>query len=299
MSETSNDEFAELLDGLVPGPTLQWTIGGVEVTRVGEWIVPTPREMMVPDITDRQLVDNSGWLEPYVVRDLLLLSFHAFVVKSEGCTIVVDTCLGDAPVRMVPGNPEFLDRLAAEVDGGLDAVDVVLCTHLHFDHVGWNTRLIGGERFPTFGNARYLFGRAEIDHLASEEDDMAIEELDIRPVIDAGLADLIDTRHTITSEVRTVPTIGHTPGHVSVLIESQGERALITGDVFHTPLQIRHPELPALFDWDVEQSTTTRRDVVEQYADSDTLVLGTHFAPPTAGHIRRGDDGVWFESWGT
>jgi glyoxylase-like metal-dependent hydrolase (beta-lactamase superfamily II) len=299
MSETTDDEFAELLDGLVPGPTLRWTVGEVKVTRVGEWIVPTPREMLVPDITDEQLAQNSGWLEPYFAREFLLLSFHTFVVESEGRTIIVDTCVGDDPVRVVPGNPDFLERLAAEVDGGLDGVDVVLCTHLHFDHVGWNTRVVDGERVPTFGNARYLFGRDDIDHLASEEDDMAIEELDIRPVIDAGLADLIDTSHTITAEVRTVPTIGHTPGHVSVLIESQGERALITGDVFHTPLQIRHPELPALFDWDVEQSTITRRKVVEQYADSDVLVLGTHFAPPTSGHIRRSDDGVWFESSAT
>ena len=291
-----DDALAEWVRGLVPGDTLHWTIGAVEVTRVGEWIVPTPREMLVPDITDRQIADNADWLGPYFARDLMLLSFHTFVVESEGKMIVVDTCAGDDPVRVVPGNPDFLERLAGEVDGGLEGVDVVLCTHLHFDHVGWNTRVVDGVRVPTFPNARYLFGRDEVEHLGSEEDEMSIEEFDVRPLFEAGLADLVDTSHAITSEVRTIPTVGHTPGHVSVLIESRGEQALITGDTFHTPLQIRHPELASSADWDPDGARATRQELLDEYADTDLLVLGTHFAPPTAGRFRRGADGVFFES---
>lgn len=298
MSDIDDDALAELLAGLVPGDTLSWTIGDVEVTRVGEWVVPTPREMLVPDITDQQIADAASWVGRYFARGLLLLSLHTFVVRSRGRTIVVDTCVGDNPVRMVPGNPDFLERLAAEIEGGLEAVDTVLCTHLHFDHVGWNTRVVDGRRVPTFANARYLFGRDELEYLSSEEDEMSIEEFDVRPVIDAGLADFVDTAHTVTDEVRTIPTVGHTPGHVSVLIESKDERALITGDAFHTPLQVRHPQLASAFDWDSDRSTATRRELLDEHADSDLLILGTHFAPPTAGHFRRDDRGVWFRSLG-
>ncbi len=286
----------ELLAGLVPGPTQRWSVGDVTVTRVGEWIVPTPPDMLLPDITGRLIAEQADWVAPYFARDLMLLSFHSFVVRSEGRTVVVDTCAGDDPVRVVPGNPDFVERLAGEVDGGLAGVDVVLCTHLHFDHVGWNTRVIDGERVPTFPNARYLFGRDEVEHLRSEEDDLSIEQFDVRPVFDAGQGDLIDTSHAITSEVRTIPTVGHTPGHVSVLIRSRGEQALITGDTFHTPLQIRHPELASSADWDLDRARATRRTLLDEHADTDLLVLGTHFAPPTAGRFRRDAHGFWFES---
>ena len=290
----SDDVSAELLAGLVPGPTLHWSIGNVETTRVGDWVVPTPREMLVPDITDDQIADNADWAAPYFARDLFLLSFHSFVVRSEGRTIVVDTCLGDDPVRTLPGNPTFLQRLGAEIEGGLDAVDVVLCTHLHFDHVGWNTRIVDGERVPTFPNARYLFGRDEVSSLGA--DDERIHQTEVKPIVDAGLAELIETTHSITSEVRTVPTTGHTHGHVSVIIESAGRRALITGDVVHSPIQFRYPDLAALADWDSQKATETRRQIIDEHVDTDVLVLGTHFAPPTSGRLRRVNGDVLFES---
>lgn len=281
----------------VPGPTLHWSVGDVSVTRVGDWVAPTPRDMLLPDITDGHLADNAAWLGPYFSESgLLLLSIHTFIVKSDDITIVVDTCLGDDPVRNLPGNPTFPERVGAEVIGGLDAVDMVLCTHLHFDHVGWNTRVIDGDRVPTFPNARYLFSREELDYLAVD-DAHGVYDDDVQPLFESGLVDIVPIPHQLTSDVRTFATPGHTPGHVSVLIESAGERAVITGDAVHSPIQFRYPEIAATtFDWDSAMSTETRRELIADHADTDALILGTHFAPPTAGHIRRGRSGIWFDT---
>lgn len=281
--------------GHAGGETLHWHIGDVRVTRVGELITPAPRHMLLPDVTDEQLEDTSAWTAPYFTDGHIRLSFHTFIVESSGRTVVVDTCLGDNPVRVMPGDATFPDRVAAEIDGGLDAVDLVLCTHLHFDHVGWNTRMTDGIRVPTFPNARYLFTRQELEFLDAE-DHHEVREDDIDPLLEAGLVDIIETRHQLTEELRTVPTPGHTPGHVSLLIESGEDRAVITGDAVHSPIQFRYPDIAATpFDWDSMISTETRRALVDQYLDSDALILGTHFAPPTAGHIRTGEHGVWFD----
>lgn len=278
-----------------PGEALRWQIGDVRVTRVGELVAPTPWEMLLPSVTDAHVAETHPWMAPYMTDGgLMLLSFHTFVVESAGATIVVDTCLGDDPVRVMPGDPTFPDRLAEEIDGGLGGVDIVLCTHLHFDHVGWNTRVVDGERFPTFPNARYLFAQAELDQLDAD-DPHDVREADVEAILSAGLADIVDSPHQLTPEVRTTPTPGHSPGHVSLLIESAGDRAVITGDAFHSPIQFRHPDIAATpFDWDAAMSTTTRRRLIEDWTDADVLVLGTHFAPPTAGHVRNTPDGITF-----
>jgi glyoxylase-like metal-dependent hydrolase (beta-lactamase superfamily II) len=195
-----------------------------------------------------------------------------------------------------PSDETFADRLADAVEGGLEGVDIVVCTHLHFDHVGWNLRVIDGQRVPTFPNARYLFTQPELDHVAVD-DHMDVLGSSIQPLLDAGLVDAVDTNHRLTGEVVLIPTPGHTPGHVSVLIESQGERALITGDMAHTPLQFALPDLAAsTFDWNSNESSNTRRRIVDTYANTGDLILGTHFAPPTAGRIRRAGDRVWFQA---
>ena len=195
--------------------------------------------------------------------------------------------------RRLGGDPTFLERLAAEIDGGIDAVDVVVCTHLHFDHIGWNTvRNAAGTWVPAFPNARYLITRAELDGFADrDEDDVAGSSL--TPLADAGVLHEVELDHRITPDVRFLPTTGHTPGHVSVVIESGDAAALVTGDATHSPVQFPHPELAAgRVDHDSAESTRTRRDLVARYVDTDTLVLGTHFAPPTAGVLRTGADGA-------
>jgi len=265
---------------------LRWTVGDVTITRVEETITPLAASVLIPGVTD-EVLDQHPWVKHYFTDDgELRLSIHAFVVQSGAATIVVDTCVGTAKKRPLPTDPAFIDRLAAEVDGGLAGVDVVLCTHLHMDHCGWNTMEVGGELVPTFPTARYLITKAELDSLSDDRHGASVREASVDPIAEAGLLDAIEPDHRITPEVVLIPTPGHTPGHVSVLITSGADTALITGDAFHSPVQIARPDLAAEpFDADSVQSTATRRELLAAYADSDTLVLGTHFAPPTAGHI--------------
>ena len=266
---------------------LQWAIGDVHVLRVEERIHGVIRETLVPGITDEQLAEHADWAGAYFSRSgRLLLSVHTFVVFDGDRTIVVDTCSGTEPERPLPGDPAFLERLAEAIPDGLAAVDTVLCTHLHFDHVGWNTRVVDGRRVPTFPNARYLFARIELESLGAD-DHASVHEPAVAPLLAAGLVELVETDHALTPNVRLVPTPGHTPGHVSVAIESRGARAVITGDVLHTPLQVALPELTAeAFDFDSAQATDTRTKFLDERADSDCLLPGTHFPPPTAGYVR-------------
>jgi glyoxylase-like metal-dependent hydrolase (beta-lactamase superfamily II) len=170
------------------------------------------------------------------------------------------------------------------------SIDTVLCTHLHVDHVGWNTMKVDGKWVPTFPNARYLFGRIEHEHWAgaSTREDMPHVLADsVTPILDAGLATLVEYDHTIGAEISLLPTVGHTPGHVSVMIESRGERGMITGDFMHHPCQIAHPEWDTTADTDKEQGIRTRRIMFERLAGIPVLVIGTHFAGATAGRIVR------------
>ncbi|MFP6747967.1 MAG: MBL fold metallo-hydrolase [Alphaproteobacteria bacterium] len=274
---------------------LQWKIGDVTVSRIVELEAPTSPRFLFG--RSKQDVLGIEWLRPHFVTEtgLMKLSIHALVVRSEGRTIVVDTCLGNDKERKIPGwnmlKGSFLEDLA-EAGFPRESVDTVLCTHLHVDHVGWNTMLVDGKWAPTFPNARYLFARREWEYWSqTEQDDFGpVVEDSVRSIIDAGLADLVDMDHSITSEVWLEPTPGHTPGHVSVRIRSRGEEAVITGDMTHHPCQFAHPDWAASVDYDAEQSTQTRLDFYAQYAGQPVLIIGTHFAAPTAGRIVRDGD---------
>jgi glyoxylase-like metal-dependent hydrolase (beta-lactamase superfamily II) len=272
---------------------------------------PTSPKFLFKD-PPRDLVQRHGWLKPHFVNDegRLLMSIHAFVVESQGRCIVVDTCIGNDKKRAFGGwnqlhGPFLRDLTAAGF--APDTIDTVLCTHLHVDHVGWNTRLEGGRWVPTFPRARYLFARKEWEHWSGGAQMPALYGADaepddelgdsVRPIIDAGLADLVETDHRITSEVRLQPTPGHTPGHVSVRIESEGQLALISGDVMHHPIQCAEPDREVNSDSDAELARATRKHFLACCARDRALVLGTHFAPPTAGHVLPHGD-VWhFEAW--
>lgn len=275
-----------------------WKIGDVTVSRVVEMVMPIPPTMLLPDATPENLEPMSPWLRPHFLLDdhQIPLSIHTFLIESDGARIVVDTCIGNDKPRDFPEwnerQSDFLEQLAAR-GAPADAVDLVMCTHLHVDHVGWNTRLVEERWVPTFPNARYLFGRQEWDYWKNEEDPFGREARDdsIVPILDAGLADLVETDHRLTGEVILVPTPGHTPGHVSVLIESMGERAIITGDLFHHPCQFAQPNWEDLADVDTVQAAQTRQSFMDRFSDG-TLVLGTHFASPTGGRVVR--DGKLF-----
>jgi glyoxylase-like metal-dependent hydrolase (beta-lactamase superfamily II) len=153
--------------------------------------------------------------------------------------------------------------------------------------------LVDGKWVPTFPKARYLMGRVEYEHWRDQQanhEQIAVFADSVKPVFDAGLVDLVEIDHRISPEVSFVPTLGHTPGHVSVRISSKGEEALITGDFIHHPCQMARPEWAATVDYDQTASTKTRREVFGRLAGTPTLVIGTHFAGPTAGRVVRDGD---------
>ena len=275
---------------------LRWKIGDVTITRVVESTNSELGPILFPELS-RAEIDAVSWLRPYFVDadGKMVLSFHALVVESSGRRILVDTCVGNDKER--PVVPEwhmrtgpFLSDLAA-AGAPRESIDTVLCTHMHIDHVGWNTMKVGERFVPTFPNARYLFGRTEWEHWKDEPEDFGPVITDsVRPIVDAGLADLVEGEHRVTEEVWLESTPGHTPGHVSVRIRSRGEDAVITGDVMHHPLQIARPSVCPFVDFDDEQSRRTRRSFLERCADKPMLVIGTHFAAPTAGRIVRDGD---------
>ena len=267
---------------------LHWEIGDVRVTRVVE-LPPTSLPGLLPDATPEALAPYA-WLAPFLDdAGEPVLSIHCLVVELRDRLVVVDTCIGNDKPRNLSFwshlETDFLTRFEA---AGFDPerVDTVLCTHMHIDHVGWNTRLVEGRWVPTFPNARYLFSEKEWAHWKDAPDPTGpVFQDSVQPIFDAGLADLVASDHRVCEEIRLTPTEGHTPGHVSVVLESRGAQAVITGDMLHHPCQIPHPEWASPADSDSEQSTRTRREFIARCADRPVLVIGTHFAAPGAGRI--------------
>ena len=280
--------------------TLSWQVGRVKITRIVEMDLPVPAEYM-QGATPAEL-RKMAWLYPHFVSaddTILNMSVHALLVEAPGLRLVVDTCVGnDRPREITGGEPmstPFLERLL-EAGWSRDSVDTVICTHLHVDHVGWNTMLDNGKWVPTFPKARYLIGRAEYAYMSAVDDEEQQVMLgdSIKPIFDAGLVDLVEMDHVLSPEIRLIPSAGHTPGHVSVLIESEGQRAAITGDIAHHPCQIAHPDW-VLGDGDPETAMHTRSHLFAEWADQPVLVIGTHFAAPTAGHIVRDGASLTFK----
>lgn len=272
-------------------PVLRWQIGEVRVSRVVESEGPTSPKFLFEDLPSEKLLQHV-WLRPHFLTEdaKLIMSIHAFVVESRDRTIVVDTCVGNDKVRQSKNwhlqKGRFLEDMA-EAGFPRERVSHVLCTHLHVDHVGWNTMLVAGHWLPTFPNARYLFGRTEYEYWSKHPDpyDQSIQQDSVRPIVDAGLAELVEPDHQLTPEVFLEPTPGHTPGHVSVRIRSKGQAAVITGDLMHHPVQCALPAMGSRFDYDPTAARNTREEFLRRYDDGRTLVLGTHFAAPTAGKV--------------
>jgi glyoxylase-like metal-dependent hydrolase (beta-lactamase superfamily II) len=269
----------------------RWTIGDVKITRAVEMETVSKGTFVLPEATPEN-IQREPWLQPHFAEasGRVRMSIHALIVESGNRRIVVDTCLGNDKPRMNPPwnmlQTSFLSDLA-QAGFPRESITDVLCTHLHVDHVGWNTMLVEGRWVPTFAKARYLIGRKEWAHWSVATDQFTRDPIDdsVRPVVDAGLAEMVEDTHRITDEVWLEPTPGHTPGHFSVRISSRGEDAVITGDLMHHPVQCAHPEWNCGFDSVPEQARATRRAFVERYADRPVLVFGTHFATPSAGYI--------------
>jgi glyoxylase-like metal-dependent hydrolase (beta-lactamase superfamily II) len=283
----------------------QYRFGDIGIDRVVEFQEPVfPPSAMFPGATPAAIDGHRGWLEPGLLdpaTGLLVLSFHTFVIRTPRRTIVVDTCGGNDKPR--PGRPRYhqkrrpyLERLAA-VGVTPEDVDVVVCTHLHIDHVGWNTRLVDGRWVPTFLRARYLFVRREWEFWREEYKTERFtgdpyHEDSIVPIFDAGLADLVEPDERIDDGVWLEPTPGHTPGHVCVHVAGGGREAVMSGDLMHHPVQCAEPDWSSCFCVDPEHSRRTRRAFLERYTDTDTLVMPAHFPAPTVGRIVR-DGAAW------
>jgi glyoxylase-like metal-dependent hydrolase (beta-lactamase superfamily II) len=272
---------------------LSWQIGEVRITRLVELLTTSLGPHLLPQATPERLA-ALPWLEPFVVDGRIVLSIHALVIESQGETIMVDPCIGNDKERTYPRwnqmQGDFLERFAA-AGFRVDGIDAVLCTHMHVDHVGWNTRLVDGAWQPTFPRARYLFAQDEWQHWEGQEQEYGpVIEDSVQPIFDAGLAQLVESSHRVTDEVWLEPTPGHTPGHVSIHIASGGEEAVITGDMIHHPCQIAHLDWSSSADWDQQMAADTRTSFVQRYADRPVLIIGTHFAEPTAGRLVKDGD---------
>jgi glyoxylase-like metal-dependent hydrolase (beta-lactamase superfamily II) len=220
----------------------------------------------------------------------LTFRVQAFVIDLDDRRVMVDPCVGNGKQRALPFWHEqqytFLDDLAA---AGFDpaTVDLVVHTHLHADHVGWDTHLADGAWVPTFPNARHLYTQRELDHRRGS-DVPGVEDVysdSIAPIFAAGLADIVAEDEDLGDGLRLAPTPGHTPGHTSLWIESGGERAVISGDLLHHPVQCAHPEWAEVADADVEGARTTRWSFLNDVALERAVMFGTHFPTAPAGRV--------------
>ena len=276
---------------------MNWTVGKVKISKIVEMDTVGSTRFILPQATNDQ-IPQLPWLIPHFATEegRLRMSVHSLIVETPTRRIVVDTCIGnDKQGRKVPTwnglNNPFLENMTA-AGYPPESIDTVLCTHLHVDHVGWNTRLSGGKWVPTFPNARYVFGKIEYDYWAAHSDSdehKAVFDDSVRPVAEAGRVDLVASDQKLGDEITLIPTPGHSPGHMSIHIVSEGETALLTGDVAHHPCQMAHLDGSSNFDSDPVQSIDTRRELCSRFADTPTLVIGGHFS---AGRIKR--DGAAF-----
>ena len=288
-------------------PLLRWKIGEAVVTRIVESTFEGGLDAFLPQATPEAVL-AIDWLRPHFITPdgILKFSIHALVIEVDGLRVLVDTCVGNEKPRAAFAmwdmqQYSFLEDLE-EAGFPRASIDIVLCTHLHLDHVGWNTMKVDGRWVPTFPNARYLIERREMARLRAAHDesssDDGLQTIDkamlsdsVLPVVEAGLVELVNADHHVSPAIRLVPTPGHTIGHVSVLIASGGASALITGDCIHHPCQLAHPGWSIINDFDPAQSARTREEIFAALAGTPALMIGTHWPAPCAGHVHRAGRG--------
>jgi glyoxylase-like metal-dependent hydrolase (beta-lactamase superfamily II) len=283
--------------------TLSFTVGDLTIHRIVEQEVPFhPIQDFLPDLTDDMLAECRDWLVQAggleAGTDKMILCFQSYVIRTPHHTILVDTCIGnhkDRPTRPTwhqKTDTAWMDGLARAGFAPED-IDYVMCTHLHADHVGWNTRLEDGRWVPTFPRARYVFDAGELAYWEAQNAAKPIPAVvdSVLPIVAAGRAELVAPSHAIGDHLRLLPTPGHTPGHYAVLLGRGRDDAFLTGDLIHSPIQARYPALSMGLDVDGKQSGVTRRSVLERLCDTDTLCCTAHFPSPSVGRIKRWGEG--------
>ena len=282
------------------------TIGDITVTsiieRQGPWRHPGDFFLDIDPAAMRARMLELGPVVYDAAQDMIIVTYQTFILRTRHHVILVDTCTGENKSGLGPrfdySRQPWLDGLA-NAGLGLGDIDYVFCTHLHFDHCGWNTRLIDGRWVPTFPNATYLFSRREYDFWAAAtaaKDDMWDESWreSCLPVVEAGQARLVDDDYSLNDNIWLSPSAGHSPGHVCVNIESQGQRAIFTGDLMHHAVQCREPDWCTVFCYDPAAAATSRRAVLDAVADTDVTLVPAHFPGATAGHVRTHRDSFDF-----
>ena len=277
---------------------LTFAAGDLTIHRIVESTGPImPVQQMLPDLTDEMLAENRAWLAPAALTqdDRPILVFQSYVVRTPHHNILIDSCVGNG--KTLPHMPDWHQLQGRQYEHALQAtglrfedIDYVFCTHLHADHVGWNTRLVNGKWAPTFPNARYVFSAAEVRHweTAFAQAQIAVFQESVLPVLEAGRADLVADNAAIGDHVRLLPTPGHTPHHVAVLLGKGRDEAAFAGDVLHSPLQWRYPDLHSIIDRNgAAAAAVSRRNFLEQFAETATLCCFAHTPAPSAGLVRR------------
>jgi len=273
---------------------VRWQVGDARIARVRETDLNDFAAEDFFRIRRSELDPFRDWLAPYLgEQDELLMSVHALCIEVDGLRIVVDTCIGNdrnfsgSTMSVFNGlQTNFLGDLEA-AGFGRDDVDLVVCTHLHVDHVGWNTLQEDGRWVPTFRRARYLLSKPDVEYWGKAEEALSPFAISVQPLLDRGLVDASPLDHRISPSVSLMPTPGHTPGHVSVRVESRGQRAVITGDMVHSPVQLARPQWSSIADSDPDEAIRSRQRLLEHAGGTGVLVMGTHFPGRTAGKIER------------
>ena len=290
--------------GINPGGI---NLGGITIQRIVEQVGPFfDGKTFFPKLTDEMLAEHRSWLEPRYFEPgtgKVVLMMQSYLVRTPHHTILVDTCCGNDKQR--PSRPQWHMQKLDTFQSGLAAagvrvedVDYVMCTHLHVDHVGWNTRLDNGRWVPTFPNAKYIMSDRELDYWTKRHatDPAACPWIgdSVLPIVDARKHEIIKSTHVLGDHVRLMPTPGHTIDHFSVHVGKLGHDALITGDMVHSPIQVRYPDMGMFSDYDSKQAGETRHRIFGQVCDTSTLMCTTHFNAPSTGRITRWDDGFRF-----
>lgn len=282
--------------------SLKFTVGDLTIHRVIEQETTfLPALEMLPGLAPEVLTENRAWMRQAKAldeQDTLILCFQSSVIRTPHHTILVDSCIGNDKPR--PQRPKwnmktddaYMRGLAA-AGISVDDIDFVMCTHLHVDHVGWNTRLQNDRWVPTFPNARYVFAKSEFDYWSEQNAKAQLAPFvdSVLPVVEAKRHELVGNDHQIGDHVRILPTPGHTPGHVAFTFGRGKDDAVFSGDLMHSPIQTLYPEMSVKFDVDQAQAATTRRSFLERYCDTDTLCCTAHFPSPSVGKIRRKGSG--------
>ncbi|MEM8687622.1 MAG: MBL fold metallo-hydrolase [Pseudomonadota bacterium] len=282
------------------------TIGDITIQQIVEQQEPLfGIYEFLPDLAPEILEEHRSWLEPVYLdpqTQKFVLCVQSYLVRTPHHTILIDSCVGNhkhRPIRPMwhMTQSQQYEKNFKATGATFEEIDFVMCTHLHTDHVGWNTRLENGRWVPTFPNAKYVFAERELAFWTEKceaDPELCPWMVDsVFPILDAKKAEIVKSDHWLNDLVQLIPSPGHTIDHFCVQVGKPGEDALITGDMVHTPLQTLYPELGMFSDYDSALAGRTRRTLFGQFCDTPTLICTAHFPSPSTGHLTRRGDGFW------